>query len=169
MRERFSCLGACANERATEVARSFLVHLFCFCRNFPGPNSRFKQGTINPLMFRCSSQPNNRRRITAWLLLLVCAWMGTGGVLHHTEAEGTARVAQTKAASSLHHSAAAPNDTCAACEWTQGLQGRTLSVCRVPFPLFSLPSRPRPMLPALMARPLRSRPSRAPPISSISC
>jgi len=119
-------------------------------------------------MFRCSSQPNNRRRITAWLLLLVCAWMGTGGILHHTEAESTARPF-LKAASSLHHSAAVPNDTCAACEWTQGLQVQTLSVCRVPFPLFSLSSRPRLMLPALMARPLRSRPSRAPPISSISC
>jgi len=119
------------------------------------------------------SQPNIYRRATAWLLLLVCAWMGTGGVLHHTEAEGAARPVSQAAShllpAALHHLAAAPNDTCAACEWTQGLQGRTLAVPHVSFPLFSFTPRLHSALPALLARTPRCRPSRAPPVSSAFC
>jgi hypothetical protein len=120
-------------------------------------------------MFRSHLQMNKMRRITAWLLMLVCVWMGTGGVLNHTDDELTGQFVP-KAASTLHRqTAAAPQDTCAACEWTQGLLGRTLSVCRVQLPLFHLPPRLHSALPLFLARPLRLRPSRAPPIPSTFC
>jgi hypothetical protein len=115
-------------------------------------------------MFRCSLQPNKRQRFTAWLLLLVCAWMGTGGVLHHTEDDGMARLLHVSA-SAVHHSAVVPDDTCAACEWTQGLQGQPLSVCRVEFPLFLLHSRRQSAAARIIARTAIHRPSRAPPVS----
>ncbi len=103
------------------------------------------------------------RRLTAWLILLVCVWMGTGGVLHHTEAEGTAQAAQMHTAPSLHPMAAVPSDTCAACEWTQGLQGHTLPILALSFALLSLPLCLNPALPAPIARTPRYCPSRAPP------
>ena len=142
-------------------------------RNFHRRNLRFKHGTILPLMLCLLSQPNISRRATAWLLLLVCAWMGTGGVLHHTEAEGASRpvsqVASRLLPAALHHLTAVPHDTCAACEWTQGLLGRTLSFSPISFLLSPLPSRPRPALPALIARATPRRSSRAPPASSAFC
>lgn len=119
-------------------------------------------------MFCSCPQPNIQRRATAWLLLLVCAWMGTGGVLHHTEAEGSAQPLP-KAASSLHHAVAASNDACAACEWTQGLQGLTLAVSPVSLLLCPLPPSLHFSLPTVITPPLRCRPSRAPPVSSAFC
>jgi hypothetical protein len=100
----------------------------------------------------------------AWLLLLVCAWMGTGGVLHHTE-EGAAWPSRVSA-STVHHAAVVPDDICAACEWTQGLQGRTASVCRVEFPLFLLHPRRQSIAALLIDRAPQSGSSRAPPVSS---
>ena len=101
--------------------------------------------------------------------MLVCAWMGTGGVLHHTEAEGTARAARTQATARLRHAAVVPSDACAACEWTQGLQSRTLSVCQIDFPLLLLSSRQADALFLLTAQTFRHRSSRAPPISFAFC
>jgi hypothetical protein len=115
-------------------------------------------------MFRCSPQPNIRQRFTAWLLLLVCAWMGTGGVLHHTE-EGAAWPSRV-AASTVHHSTVVPDDTCAACEWTQGLQGQPLSVCRVEVPLFLLHPRRQFAAARIIACTATHCPARAPPVSS---
>lgn len=108
------------------------------------------------------------RRFTAWLLLLLCAWMGTGGVLHHTEAGGSVKRAHG-AVSSLRHQSTVPADMCAACEWTQGLQGRTLSACRVPFVLLPLPTRVRISPISVLARTPRLRPSRAPPVPLAFC
>ena len=147
------------------------------CRNFHRRCLRFKHGTILPWyntapMLCLRFQLNRPRRATAWLLFLVCAWMGTGGALHHTEGESALRPASQAAAPLLsaarHHLAPVPSDTCAACEWTQGLLGRTLAVCRVSLPLLS--SMPCSItLPALPAYTLRQRPSRAPPASSAFC
>ena len=117
---------------------------------------------MHPLMFL----PHlyfNTRRITAWLLMLVCAWMGTAGVVNHTEA--AARPGH-KTASSLGRQVAVTADACAACEWTQGLQGRTLTVCWESFPLFCLTPRRTPAVSQFVARFLCHRPSRAPPSSA---
>lgn len=98
-------------------------------------------------------------RAMAWLLILICGWMGTDGVLHHTEGGASSR-----AASSLHGStAAAPADACAACQWTQGLQSGALSACQAQAPLFVLQPRPQPVLRRLARRALRRRSPRAPP------
>ena len=114
-------------------------------------------------MFSSQFQLHKTPRITAWLVALVCAWMGTGGVLNHTEAEANAQ--PPRSAASLHRLAAVPTDTCAACEWTQGMLGRTLSVCRIPSPQFYFYPRRHFAAPAALARTHRCRPSRAPPVS----
>ncbi|MGI4792437.1 MAG: hypothetical protein ACRYFS_26720 [Janthinobacterium lividum] len=119
-------------------------------------------------MFRFRLQSHTTRRITAWLLILICAWMGSGGVLNHTESEFTAKPTPRTAAS-LHRQAAVPVDTCAACQWTQGLQGRTLTVFRVQFPLFHRHLRLASALTLVIARSIRHRSSRAPPVSSYFC
>ena len=99
----------------------------------------------------------------AWFLLLVCFWMGSGGVLHHTEAASSGCVG-SHGPSGLHRAtAAAPADTCAACEWTQGLQGRTLSVLRVSVPLFVLHPCSRFVPSAPLRRVARLGMGRAPP------
>jgi hypothetical protein len=114
-------------------------------------------------MHRSHRQLNKTRRVTAWLLMLVCAWLGTGGVLNHTEEFATP---PGHAAASLHgQTAAAPGDACAACEWTQGLQGRTLAVFRLPAPLFLLRLRLPAAAPRLAAHASPYRASRAPPVS----
>jgi len=99
-------------------------------------------------------------RATAWLLILICGWMGTDGVLHHSDAG-----AFPHAASSVHRAtAAALPDACAACQWTQGMQTGALAVCRVKSPLFILQPRLQPVLRRLVRRiPRRSSP-RAPPL-----
>ena len=85
-------------------------------------------------MTRLRFQLHQTRRATAWLLFLLTAWMGTGGVLHHTD-EGALCPAGHHSMSGIHRlTAAAPADTCAACEWTQGLQCKTLSVYHLQSP-----------------------------------
>ncbi len=99
-------------------------------------------------------------RATAWLLILICGWMGTDGALHHTDG-----VSSSCAASSLHRlTAAAPADNCAACQWTQGMQTGALSVCQVQSPLLTLQPRLQPALRRLARRALRQRSPRAPPL-----
>ncbi len=135
--------------------------------------SNFHSGTFlcqswynKVLMIFSRRHSNITRRATAWLLMLVCAWMGTAGVLHHTE---TLAVAGHGPAGLHRQTAAAPLDTCAACEWTQGLQGRTLSVCRVQVPLFAAYWRRCTVVPSIIALTLPSRASRAPPTSTTFC
>ena len=87
-------------------------------------------------------------RATAWLLVLICGWMGTDGVLHHTD-----RGVPPHAASSLHRATAnAPADSCAACQWTQGMQTGSVSACQVQSPLFALQPRLQPVLRRLARR-----------------
>jgi len=117
-------------------------------------------------MLRLRPQQNKSRRVTAWLLMLVCAWMGTAGVLHHTE---TLAVPGHGAAGLHRQTAAALVDSCAACEWTQGLQGRTLSVSRVQVPLLAVYARLQTAVPRLSTRTLPRRSSRAPPIPTAFC
>ncbi len=111
-------------------------------------------------MTRSRSHKQLLARATAWLLILICSWMGTDGVLHHTEG-GTSGCA---AASVRHATAPAPPDTCAACEWTQGMQTGTLTVSHAPSPLFLLQPRLQPVLRRLTRRVLRRRSPRAPPL-----
>lgn len=118
-------------------------------------------------MISVRHQPHLTRRATAWFLLLLCAWMGSGGVLHHTD-EGGFAFAGSHSRAGLHHlTSLTPLDTCAACEWTEGLQGKTLAIYHVQSPLFLL----RPRLVALASSPirrvLRLRSPRAPPFSVI--
>jgi len=99
-------------------------------------------------------------RATAWLLILICCWMGTEGVLHHSDAG-----AFPHAASSLHRAtAAAPADTCVACRWTQGMQTGALFVSQVQSPLFILQPCLQTVLRRLTHRALRQRSPRAPPL-----
>lgn len=100
-------------------------------------------------------------RATAWLLILICGWMGTEGVLRHTD-EGTSPFS----ASSLHRATVAtPADSCAACQWTQGMQMGALSVCQVQSPLFVIQPRLQPALRRLARRISRRSSPRAPPVS----
>lgn len=117
-------------------------------------------------MFFSRRHSNITRRTAAWLLMLVCVWMGTVGVLHHTE---TFAVASHGLAGMHRQTAAAPGDICAACEWTQGLQGRTLAVCRVQAPLFLSHTRRSIAVPSVITCTLPDRSPRAPPISSLFC
>ena len=104
-------------------------------------------------------------RATAWLLILICGWMGTDGVLHHTD-EG----AYARAASGLHRpTAAIPADSCAACEWTQGMQTGSLAVCHVQSPLFVFRPQTQPLLRRLARRPARRSSPRAPPVCLLNC
>ena len=104
-------------------------------------------------------------RATAWLLILICSWMGTEGVLHHSDA-GTF----PHAASALHRAtAAAPADTCAACQWTQGMQTGALTVCQVQSPLFSFQPCLQAIVRPLSRRLLRLRSPRAPPVFPTIC
>lgn len=104
-------------------------------------------------------------RATAWLLILICSWMGTDGVLHHTDGRPSSR-----AASSVHHAtAAAPPDTCAACQWTQGMQTGDFQVCQVQSPLFILQPRSVPSVRRLLRRAPRRSSPRAPPAFLTNC
>jgi hypothetical protein len=99
-------------------------------------------------------------RATAWLLILICSWMGTDGVLHHSDAG-----AFPHASASVHRAmAAALPDACAACRWTQGMQTGGLAVCRVQSPLFILQPRLQTVLRRLTRRVLHQRSPRAPPL-----
>lgn len=116
-------------------------------------------------MTRSRSYKRLLARATAWLLVLICGWMGTDGVLHHTD-EG----AFPHASYSLRHlTAAAPADTCAACQWTQGMQTGALLICQVQSPLFVLQPRLQPALRRLARRALRLRSPRAPPVFLTNC
>ncbi|MDQ2800775.1 MAG: hypothetical protein M3Y13_14185 [Armatimonadota bacterium] len=113
-------------------------------------------------------------RATAWLLILVCAWMGTGGVLHHTEEESFgllgAHSLVLPSAGSIHRTTiAAPPDMCAACEWTQGLLGGTVAVYHVQTPLLLLRPISLDLTPAPTRRVLRLRSPRAPPVFPADC
>ena len=100
-------------------------------------------------------------RATAWLLVLICSWMGTEGVLHHSDV-GTF----PHAASTLHRAtAAAPTDTCAACQWTQAMQTGSLTICQVQSPLFSFQPCLQSVAQPLARRVLRLSSPRAPPSS----
>ena len=100
----------------------------------------------------------------AWFLLLVCFWMGSGGVLHHTEEQASARAGSLRPSGLHQPTAAVPTDSCAACEWTQGLQGRTLAVLRVITPLFSLCPHSQFVPPSPLRRIARCGMGRAPPL-----
>ena len=116
-------------------------------------------------MTRSRFQKRLFARATAWLLILICSWMGTDGVLHHTDGGSPSH-----AAASLHRpTAAAPADTCVACEWTQGMQTGTLSVCQVQSPLFALDLCAAPPVRPLLRRALRRRSPRAPPVFPTPC
>ena len=104
-------------------------------------------------------------RATAWLLILICGWMGTDGVLHHTDGGSS-----PCAAFSVHHATSAvPADTCAACEWTQGMQTGTLSVCCVQSPPFIMQPRPVTAVRRLARRVSRRSSPRAPPLFLTTC
>lgn len=91
--------------------------------------------------------------------------MGSGGVLHHTEEQASARAGSLRP-SGLHRPAVALlADSCAACEWTQGLQGRTLAVLRVSAPLSSLCPHPQSVPTSPLRRVARLGMGRAPPSS----
>lgn len=108
-------------------------------------------------------QLHHARRVTAWLLLLICLWMGSGGVLHHTDVESLVR-AGTHSPNGVHRpTATAPLDACAACEWTQGLQTGSGSVCQVPPPLDFLSACPDAAPRATLIRAFGSYSPRAPP------
>lgn len=109
------------------------------------------------------------RRLTFWLLILVCAWMGTGGVLHHTDEETFGSLRSSSYGSIHRVPPTAPVDTCAACEWTQGLVGGSLAVYHVQTPLFLLRPRSLDLTPAPIRRALRRRSSRAPPALLADC
>jgi hypothetical protein len=116
-------------------------------------------------MTRSRFQKRLFARATAWLLILICGWMGTDGVLHHTD-EG----ASPSAAASLHRATAAtPAHSCAACEWTQGMQAGALLVCRVPSPLFALDLCAAPPVRPLLGRVARRSSPRAPPVFPTPC
>lgn len=111
-------------------------------------------------MTRSRSHKQLFARATAWLLILICSWMGTDGVLHHTDG-----VSFSRAAFSLHRAtAAAPSDACAACRWTQGMQTGTLSVCCIQTPLVVLQPLTAPPIRRLARRVSRRSPPRAPPV-----
>ena len=101
-------------------------------------------------------------RTAAWPIAFLCVWMGTGGVLHHTD-EGPDFVSASSRAALGHVTLAAPADDCAACQWTQGLQSGTFSVCRVVLPLTFAPPYTRRVSRLSARRPLRLRSPRAPP------
>ena len=116
-------------------------------------------------MTRSRSYKHLLARATAWLLILICGWMGTDGVLHHTD-EGSS----PRAASGLHRpTAATPADACAACEWTQGMQTGFLAVYHVQSPLFVLQPRSQPLLRRLARRATRRSSPRAPPFFLMDC
>ena len=115
-------------------------------------------------MTRSRFQKRLLARATAWLLILVCGWMGTDGVLHHADGGSPSHAA------SLHRATAvAPTDTCAACEWTQGMQAGALLVCRVPSPLFALDLCTVPPVRPLLGRVARRSSPRAPPAFPTNC
>lgn len=94
--------------------------------------------------------------------------------MHHTE-EGTFGLLRSHSSAlhspgSIHRLvAAAPADMCAACEWTQGLLGRTVAVCHVQMPLLLLRPRAIELTPAPPRRVLRLRSPRAPPVFPDDC
>jgi hypothetical protein len=99
---------------------------------------------------------------TARLMVVLCLWMGTGGILHHTDDLG--------GMTSLRHrpsvgyaTPAAPPDDCAACEWTQGLQTGPSVACSVVVPFESLTPLVSRLPMRFHAPLLLHRSSRAPP------
>jgi hypothetical protein len=111
-------------------------------------------------MIRSHFQRPRIARATAWFLILLCAWMGTDGVLHHTEAG-----LSSHGTSHAHHrTVAAPADNCAACEWTQGMQTGTMAVCRVPLPFFAVIPNVLPLIRRITYPVSRRSSPRAPPI-----
>jgi hypothetical protein len=73
------------------------------------------------------------------LIAALCLWMGTGGVLHHSD--NLAYVASLAAPVGYGHvTPALPADDCAACEWTQGLQTGPPISYQVALPLDAVPS-----------------------------
>lgn len=96
-------------------------------------------------------QPNAFHRVTALCVALLCLWMATGGVLHHVHANRLA----PPTGMGLGHvlPAATVVASCAACEWTEGVQSGSLTVCRLAAPVVFARSRsiaavvrPRPRL-----------------------
>ena len=102
-------------------------------------------------------------RAAVWLLAMLCLWMGSGGVLHHTDDLGYA-ASLAQRTSIGHATPPAPPDDCAACEWTQGLQTGLAATISVPLPLNTLIADIPAFLPRLLARPSVFRSPRAPPL-----
>ena len=98
----------------------------------------------------------------AWLMAWLCLWMGTGGVLHHTDNGPNIAAASARVALS-HVTPAAPTDDCAACQWTQGVQSGTFIVCRIVLPLCCAAACACPIPVPFVSRPPRLRCPRAPP------
>jgi len=131
------------------------------------PTERWYNATVIPThtMRNCLHKSSPRHsRAAAWLLAALCLWMGTGGVLHHTDTgQGVAGSSSPLTTWGQATTAAAPDDGCAACQWTQGLQGGPPAVIHFTLPLSFTAPRACHLPDKLLSRlPLR-RSSRGPP------
>ncbi|MBV9848894.1 MAG: hypothetical protein JO250_04320, partial [Armatimonadetes bacterium] len=83
---------------------------------------------------RCHNLSGHPPRVAAWLLALLCLWMGTGGVLHHTDAPQNPASSSPRAAWGQTTPPAPADDGCAACQWTQSVQSGALGICPLALP-----------------------------------
>lgn len=117
------------------------------------------------LMKTASTVSNRAARAAAWFLAILCLWMATVGLAHHTDLlrDGGSSSARTM----LGHAAAldAPDDLCAACQWAQTVQTGGSSLCVLSVPPVNPPSPSFTAPSALLSGPSRPSSPRAPPVS----
>ena len=102
----------------------------------------------------------------ARLMMLVCLWMCTIGIVAHNDG---ALFSTSKAVASITHAAPpAPVDDCAACHWASSIQTGNFQIVSVPIPtLHTLGNRPA-IVESLTSTPIRFTPLRGPPTSQLA-
>jgi len=103
-------------------------------------------------------------RAVAWPLAALLLWMGTGGVLHHTDAAQDPASSSPRAAWGHATPPAPADDGCAACQWTQSVQSGALGVCPLVLPGGLVAPRACRVPDRLLSRTPRLRSPRAPPV-----
>lgn len=149
---------ATAGTEAVRIVRFCCAHARCW-------NRAVCYGIMAALtlMKNASRQSSRPARAAAWFLALLCLWMATVGLAHHTD---LLRVGASSSAQTVLGDAGAVSpqgDLCAACQWTQTVQSGAVSV---PLLAVSLDALPAPALTAVdILLPRLPRPSspRAPP------